>query len=128
MLDCFPDQVISYQEFVEAYESKFHSSRMGNIGDLEQAFTFFDSNNDGKVTTDDVHSAFSEIVPIDFSEAEVNAMLARLSDDWKDGLDVHTFCEALCRCMNFSCSSGSKTDGEVVQTRSGQLRQKLETL
>jgi Ca2+-binding EF-hand superfamily protein len=131
LLDCFPNQVITYQEFISAYEIKFNASRMGNIGDLEQAFGFFDSDNDGKITADDVYAAFSEIVPIDFTEAEVETMLAHLSDDWKEGLDIHTFCEALCK-INFNCTeagSASKPRTDVcTRTDECKLREKLAQL
>jgi Ca2+-binding EF-hand superfamily protein/endonuclease/exonuclease/phosphatase family metal-dependent hydrolase len=127
-LDCFPNQAITFTEFVNAYKIKFDATRMANIGDLEQAFTFFDSNGDGKVTSDDVHAAFNEIVPVDFTEEEVDLMMSQLSDDWKDGLDVHTFCMALCQC-NFSCSETSPWDDPgLCFTKEKSLRQKLEAI
>merc|ERR1711924_496831 len=107
MGECFPGQAISEEEFIDAYEMNFNSTRMGNIGDLEQAFSFFDADNDGKVTQDDVKTAFSEIVPIDFTEEEVLQMINNMDgfdkDALKDGLDIHEFCEALCK-VNFSCN------------------------
>jgi len=127
-LDCFPNQAITFEEFVNAYKVKFDASRMANIGDLEQAFTFFDSDSDGKVTSEDVHAAFNEIVPVDFTSEEVNNMMSHLTDNWKDGLDVHTFCEALCRC-NFSCNDARRPSkdpaNENAQRKMEQLRRNL---
>mmetsp|Transcript_136297 Transcript_136297/g.240911 ORF Transcript_136297/g.240911 Transcript_136297/m.240911 type:complete len:247 (-) Transcript_136297:22-762(-) len=113
LLDCFPNLEISYQEFLSAYEVKFNSSRMGNIGDLEKAFEFFDSDNDGKVTAEDVHAAFNEIVPIEFTKMEIDSLIAQVFEDQKSGVDIHWFCDSLCKC-NFHCSTDERPQAESI--------------
>lgn len=106
LLDCFPNLEISYEEFLSAYEVKFNSSRMGNIGDLEKAFEFFDSGKTGQVRPEDVHATFAEIVPIEFTKLEVDSLIAQVFQG-QDGVDIHTFCEAMCKC-NFHCSTDER--------------------
>jgi len=122
LLACFPLREISFDDFTEAYEQNYNTSRIANIGDLERAFNFFDSDNDGKVTADDIRNAFFEIVPIEFTDDEVDCMIAQISGNFKDqdGIDVHEFCTAMCSC-NFSCTSG-ESKKRALQARGSKVQ------
>lgn len=96
LLDCFPDNQISYANFIRAYEVRLNHDRMRSIGELEYAFQFF-ANDRPHIQLATLESAFREITPISFSDEEVKEMIGRLGvKDGEDLVDLRSFCEVVC--------------------------------
>lgn len=117
LLECFPDQQISYPNFVKAYEVRLNHERMRSIGDLEHAFQFL-AEDSHRIPLSRLEEAFRQITPISFTDDEVRQMIRRMTCrksqqlkpiQGKNGedphnlpeddhyVDLHSFCEAVCR-------------------------------
>ncbi|CAE8705895.1 unnamed protein product, partial [Polarella glacialis] len=97
LLGCFPDQKISYKNFLRAYEARLSSERVRCIGDLECAFRFF-AGDSSSVRLDVLEAAFREITPISFSDGEVKEMISRLNvKPGQEFVNLREFCEVVCR-------------------------------
>eukprot|EP00933_Yihiella_yeosuensis_P084934 TRINITY_DN99681_c0_g1_i1.p1 TRINITY_DN99681_c0_g1~~TRINITY_DN99681_c0_g1_i1.p1 ORF type:complete len:532 (-),score=99.31 TRINITY_DN99681_c0_g1_i1:177-1595(-) len=97
LLNCFPDNKISYGNFIRAYEVRLSSERMRCRGDLEHAFRFF-AGNSGTIELKKLESIFREITPISFSDAEVKEMIRRLDvEDGQEFVNLREFCEVVCK-------------------------------
>jgi len=138
LLSCFPDQQISYQDFVRAYEVRLSHERMRCIGELECAFHFI-ANDSTHIHLAKLEAAFREIAPISFSDDEVKEMIRRLGmREGQDLVDLRSFCEVVCRATfphkkkRASTKQGSLGLGEVDhfqrETSLQELAQRLEFL
>jgi len=95
LLDCFPNNRISFQNFIRAYEARLNTERIRCLGELEYAFQFF-ANDSSTIELKMLEHAFREIIPISFSDEEVKEMIGRLSLKPGQGcVDVHQFCEVV---------------------------------
>mmetsp|Transcript_85486 Transcript_85486/g.161075 ORF Transcript_85486/g.161075 Transcript_85486/m.161075 type:complete len:793 (+) Transcript_85486:148-2526(+) len=106
LLDCFPDNQISYYNFVKAYEVRLNHERLRCIGDLECAFHFFAEDDCGQIRVGNLEAAFREITPIGFTDEEVREMIRRMNlwdhtleaEDLEEVfVDLHKFCEVVCQ-------------------------------
>jgi len=96
LLDCFPDQQISYSNFIRAYEARLNHERIRCIGDLESAFQFF-AEGTGRLSKARLEAAFREITPISFTDEEVKEMICRLEvKGEQESVDLRRFCEVVC--------------------------------
>lgn len=103
LLGCFPDNQISYPNFVKAYEARLNSSRVRCIGDLEYAFDFI-ADGSKFVSLKSLQEAFRDLTPISFSDEEVDQMIGKLvmvsnvdEDNSDPAVDLHKFCEVVCQ-------------------------------
>mmetsp|Transcript_39607 Transcript_39607/g.126965 ORF Transcript_39607/g.126965 Transcript_39607/m.126965 type:complete len:699 (-) Transcript_39607:134-2230(-) len=97
LLDCFPEQEISYENFIRAYEIRMNHERIRSIGELEKAFQFF-AGGRRTIPLRQLEEAFREITPISFSDAEVKEMIRRLDLPLGvEEVDLRSFCEVVCR-------------------------------
>eukprot|EP00931_Biecheleriopsis_adriatica_P038222 TRINITY_DN21916_c0_g1_i1.p1 TRINITY_DN21916_c0_g1~~TRINITY_DN21916_c0_g1_i1.p1 ORF type:complete len:647 (-),score=110.17 TRINITY_DN21916_c0_g1_i1:44-1984(-) len=100
LLSCFPDKQISYENFLRAYEARLSAERMRCIGDLECAFRYF-AGGKSEIQLSCLETAFREITPISFSDAEVKEMICRVtagrSLDSQESVKLRDFCEVVCR-------------------------------
>mmetsp|Transcript_3226 Transcript_3226/g.7598 ORF Transcript_3226/g.7598 Transcript_3226/m.7598 type:complete len:615 (-) Transcript_3226:107-1951(-) len=98
LLGCFPDQQITYANFIRAYEVRLNHERMRCIGELEYAFQWFAGENATHITRERLEEAFREIMPIDFNDAELEVMIGRLNMKTdQEPIDLRRFCEVVCR-------------------------------
>lgn len=96
LLECFPNQKISYSNFIRAYEARLSSHRLRSIGDLEAAFRFF-AGDSGVVELKKLESVFRDITPVSFSDEEVKEMILRLNiKEGQEYVNLHDFCEVVC--------------------------------
>lgn len=125
LLTCFSGQTIDFSNFVRAYELRLDASRMRGIADLEHAFHFFDTRGSGQLTIDDLLQAFVEIVPIEFSDAEIVHLFELMETD-KDGtIDIHMFCSQMCAC-GFREAPGSQPKRRMKKNKLGRASQILD--
>jgi len=96
LLRCFQDEAITFSEFCDAYEFQLNESRLRGMGDLERAFNFFDADGDGQISVDELREAFTELVPIEFSTAEVDELYREMRADNGGLVDIDTFCRHMC--------------------------------
>jgi len=118
LLDCFPNQQISYENFIRAYESRLDYQRIRCIGELEYAFQFF-ANDESIIRLNTLESAFREITPISFSDDEVKEMIGRLNvEEGQEYVDLRSFCEVVCKA-NFPHRDRRKYKGDIITPRTG---------
>eukprot|EP00440_Ansanella_granifera_P013893 gb/GFBE01015094.1/.p1 GENE.gb/GFBE01015094.1/~~gb/GFBE01015094.1/.p1 ORF type:complete len:686 (+),score=125.29 gb/GFBE01015094.1/:1-2058(+) len=101
LLDCFPNQQISYENFLRAYEARLSCERMRSVGDLEYAFRYF-AGDSSSIELSRLEAAFRDIAPISFSDAEVKEMIRRVTTNGCPGgsqetVNLRDFCEVVCR-------------------------------
>mmetsp|Transcript_1659 Transcript_1659/g.5663 ORF Transcript_1659/g.5663 Transcript_1659/m.5663 type:complete len:332 (-) Transcript_1659:57-1052(-) len=97
LLDCFPEQQISYEHFVKAYEVRLSAERMRCIGELEHAFQYF-AKDGNKISVSRLEEVFREITPISFENDEISQMIERLNvQPGQDYVDLRSFCEVVCK-------------------------------
>jgi len=137
LLECFPDQTITWQNFVRAYEALLTAEKMRCIGDLEYAFKYF-ARGSGRIQVSTLEKAFREICPISFSDEEVSGMIARLEfmegDDGEDTVDLNKFCKVVANASfphrdrrKFTKRDGpvDKMDAPMTASSEFQLTQNL---
>eukprot|EP00928_Gymnodinium_smaydae_P018418 TRINITY_DN17010_c0_g1_i1.p1 TRINITY_DN17010_c0_g1~~TRINITY_DN17010_c0_g1_i1.p1 ORF type:complete len:652 (+),score=153.16 TRINITY_DN17010_c0_g1_i1:122-2077(+) len=96
LLDCFPNQEISYSNFIRAYEARLSHERMRCIGDLERAFQFF-TKDSSELCVKKLEAVFREITPVSFSDEEVREMIRRMNiEEDQEFVNIHRFCEVVC--------------------------------
>jgi len=97
LLECFPENQISFEDFLRAYEASLRTDRMRAVGDLECAFRYFAGDAES-IHPDTLEAAFREITPISFSDDEVKDMIGRVSGAAAQAsVHLRDFCEVVCR-------------------------------
>mmetsp|Transcript_100695 Transcript_100695/g.285368 ORF Transcript_100695/g.285368 Transcript_100695/m.285368 type:complete len:641 (+) Transcript_100695:152-2074(+) len=124
LLSCFPDQQISYANFIRAYELRLNHERMRCIGDLEYAFQYL-ANDSNSISISDLEAAFREITPISFSDYEVKDMIKQLNlEEGQTSVDLHLFCQIVCHTTlpHRDRRRFSKMPQVVPELREGNLK------
>eukprot|EP00435_Cladocopium_sp_Y103_P027517 s563_g6.t2 len=96
LLECFPENQISFEDFLRAYEASLRTDRLRAVGDLECAFRYF-AGDAQSIHIDTLEAAFREITPISFSDDEVKDMIGRVSGRAQASVHLHDFCEVVCK-------------------------------
>eukprot|EP00403_Amphidinium_massartii_P002470 CAMPEP_0178372250 /NCGR_PEP_ID=MMETSP0689_2-20121128/1254_1 /TAXON_ID=160604 /ORGANISM="Amphidinium massartii, Strain CS-259" /LENGTH=826 /DNA_ID=CAMNT_0019992163 /DNA_START=82 /DNA_END=2559 /DNA_ORIENTATION=+ len=126
LLRCFPDETIGFKEFQQAYAIELHAGRARGVGDLEHAFKFFDTDNDGKLKLQELLAAFREIIPIEFSKTEVESLAGQIEVDENGEVDIEMFCQSMCDA-NFKARRnrflGRTTSNRHAAELEGRLRE-----
>lgn len=123
LLTCFPSMQITQTSFTAAYNIALRNAkvtRLRGMGELERAFNFFDEDQDGKLTIEDIKSAFFELAPIDVKDeevvAQVDALMTLLPTDAEDAVDIQLFTSTIA-----TASTGSSPSQKIRGSISGGM-------
>ena len=94
---------IGFENFLRAYEASLRTERLRAVGDLECAFRYF-AGSEESVGRETLLTAFREITPISFSDAEVREMIDRVTkvESGQESVHLRDFCEVVCKATFIS--------------------------
>lgn len=124
LLKCFPTELISFHEFVSAYEIQFKVCRQRSLHNICKAFRFFDANGDGSLTFEEFQAAVGQVLPVVVSEQQLREVWKRLTPDEQGCVDITSFCHEMCNLSTIPRNL-RKSARKSTNTSFLQLQEKL---